>query len=197
MINDSFLFHLLKTSGSVSFKDNGTLLPGLYSLLTLDFFMPQTSSWFKSKFHHYNSTFISTILLLPFGTFRLRFLNYESHNERYASHFYNYYIVRAHCVSKCDICSSHDNIHESKIKPLLENLRSSYSSAVNFKFQPFVRDFEIDHYLLHTTTSVGLLKNYCSISYTLPAVRRSHFYCFTYQSMLEYAYYNNLSLAYK
>ncbi len=64
------------------------------------------------------------------------------------THFYNTFIGRAHCMSQCDICSSHDNIHESKIKPALENVRSSYSSSVNFKFQPFVRDFEIDHHLM-------------------------------------------------
>ncbi len=98
-------------------------------------------------------------------------------------------------MSQCDICSSHDNIHESKIKSALENIISSYSSSINFKFQPFVRDFEIDHHLMSTTTSLGVLKHHCSISCTLHVVHHPHFYCFTYQSILEYAYYNNLSLA--
>ncbi len=40
MINDSSLLHLLKTSGSVRFRDNDTLLLSLYSLLTLNFLMP-------------------------------------------------------------------------------------------------------------------------------------------------------------
>ncbi len=40
MINDSFLFHLFKTSGSVRYRDNDTLLSALYSLLTLNFLLP-------------------------------------------------------------------------------------------------------------------------------------------------------------
>ncbi len=44
MINDSFLFHLLKTSGSVNIRNHYTLLLALYSLLTLDFLMPRTLS---------------------------------------------------------------------------------------------------------------------------------------------------------
>ncbi len=111
------------------------------------------------------------------------------------THFYNDFVGRPHCMSQCDICSSQDNIHEPKIESALQNFRSSYSSSVNFKFQPFVSDFEIDHHLTHTTTSLGVLKHHCSISCTLPVFRRSHFYCFTYQYMLEYAYYTNLSFA--
>ncbi len=83
-----------------------TLLPALCSLLTLNFLMPQTLSWFESKFPHYNSSFISTILLLPFSAFCRRFLNYERYNECYVSHFYNDFIGRPHCMSHCDICSS-------------------------------------------------------------------------------------------
>ncbi len=86
IINDSFLFNLLKTFGSVNYKDNDMLLPTLYSLL------PRTLSWFESKFPHYNTTFVSFITHLPFGAFRRKFLNYECHNERYEIHFYNSFI---------------------------------------------------------------------------------------------------------
>ncbi len=113
----------------------------------------------------------------------------------YDSHFYNDFIGRPHCMSQCDFCSDQDNIHESKIESAFQNVRSSYSSSVNFKFQPLVRDFEIDHHLIPTTTSLGVLKHRFSISYTLPVVFLPHFYYFTYQSMLEYAYFTNLSSA--
>ncbi len=69
MINDSFLDKLLKTSGSVNFKENDTLLPALYSLLTLNFVLPGTLCWFESKFPNYNSTFVSNIIHLPFHAF--------------------------------------------------------------------------------------------------------------------------------
>ncbi len=47
--------------------------------------LPRTLSWFESKFPHYNSSFISIILHLPFGAFCRRFLNYERYNECYDS----------------------------------------------------------------------------------------------------------------
>ncbi len=100
MINDLFLFHLLKTSGSVSFIDNDTLLPALYSLLTLDFLLPQTLSWFESKFPHYNlvsfllfytyifaedflitndiMSVITLILIMTFALVRTIFMNLRS-----------------------------------------------------------------------------------------------------------------------
>ncbi len=59
----------------------------------------------------------------------------------------DFLIGRAHCMSQCDICSGKDNIHHSKVTTTLHNFRSSYSSIDTFRFQPFVRDFETDHFL--------------------------------------------------
>ncbi len=42
MINDSFLVNLHKLFGSVNYKESNTLLPALYSLLTLNFVVPRT-----------------------------------------------------------------------------------------------------------------------------------------------------------
>ncbi len=77
MINDSFLVILFKTSGSVNYKDNNNLLPALYSLLTLNFVLPQTLVWFESQFPNYNKTFVLSIVYLPFGAFHKHFLKYE------------------------------------------------------------------------------------------------------------------------
>ncbi len=49
VLPDSFLVNLLKHSGSVNYKENNTLLPTLYSLLTLDFMLPRTLVWSFSK----------------------------------------------------------------------------------------------------------------------------------------------------
>ncbi len=48
MINDSFLLQLLKTSGTINFHENNTILPCLYALLTLNYNLPRTFIWFES-----------------------------------------------------------------------------------------------------------------------------------------------------
>ncbi len=48
---------------------------------------------------------------------------------------------------------------------------------------------------MHTTTSPGVLEHHCSIHVLYLLSVTLNFYFFTYQSMLEYAYYNNLSFA--
>ncbi len=80
-----------------------------------------------------------------------------------------------------------------KLTLLFNNFRSSYSSSENFKFHPFVSDFETNHHFSRTITSPGIHKHECTIYCTLPIVHQPHFYCFTYKSILEYAYYTNLS----
>ncbi len=67
MINDSFLLQLLKSSGTVTFRLNNTILPTLYTLLNLDFALPQTLNWFESKFK-----FITIILFLVFVIYRTK-----------------------------------------------------------------------------------------------------------------------------
>ncbi len=94
---------------------------------------------------------------------------------------------------QCDICSDNDNIHHSKVTIALHNFQSSYSSTDTFWFQPFERNFETDHFLTWTTNSISVQLHECSFSCTLPVVRCQHLYCFMYKSMLEYAYYHNLS----
>ncbi len=155
--------------------------------------LPQTLSWFESKFPYYNKTFVSSIIHLSLGAFRCKFLNYECHNESYQIHFYNSFIGRAHCKYQCDICSEKDNIHNSKVTTALHKFRSSYSSTDTFRFQPFVRDFETDHFLTGTINSPSVQLHECSFCCTLPVVCQPHFYTFTYKFMLEYAYYHNLS----
>ncbi len=58
MINDSFMLQILKTSGTVSFHLNDTILPTLYALLNLEFDLPLTLSWFESHFKYFNHDFV-------------------------------------------------------------------------------------------------------------------------------------------
>lgn len=80
MINYFFLVLLLNTAGTVSYKENDTLLPSLYSLLTLNFNLPWITEWFQSKFSNYNKSFVDSIMHLPYSIFRQCLLKFERHN---------------------------------------------------------------------------------------------------------------------
>ncbi len=105
MINDSFLLQHLKTSGTVNFHENDTILPCLYALLTLNFDLPWTKSWFESKFTFYNNNFVSSISQLSYQAFCCRFLNFE------LCHFYNDFLRCANCLQTCEICLEHDSTY--------------------------------------------------------------------------------------
>ncbi len=94
MINDSFLLQLLKSSRTVTFHLNDTILPILYTLLNLNFAFHQTLSWFESKCKFYNHNFVSGISHLPYQAFRWRFLNFECHNKQYQYHLFNDFLLQ-------------------------------------------------------------------------------------------------------
>ncbi len=89
--------------------------------------------------------------------------------------------------------SDQDHIDNSRITTALHNFRSSYSSSDSNRFRPFANDLVIDNYLARTMLPTGIQLHECSFTCTLPVVLRPCFYCFTYKSMLRYAYYENLT----
>ncbi len=193
MIQDSFMLQMLRGSGSVSFCLNSTIWHALYRLLNLEFF-PHSQTWFESSFKFYNHDYVCSIKNLPYHTFRRRFLNFEHHNERYQEHFFNDFLGRTHCTSFCDISIEHDSIHYSQINLELSCFKaSSFDKADNCsKFHPFTRTYEQDNQLFPNFTPAVLYHKYTT-SCMLPIIKKLHFYTFSYQSMLIYAYYNNLT----
>ncbi len=113
------------------------ILPSLFALLTLNFDLPLTLSWFESKFPFYNGYFILNISHLPYQAFRHRFLNFECHNERYQSHFFNDFLGRAHCFHTCELCLEHDSTYYSSVDFELSCFKDSNSFTNNSKFKPF------------------------------------------------------------
>ncbi len=188
MINDSFRLQLLKTSGTVNFRENNTILPCLYALLTLNFNLPRTLIWFEWRFPFYNTNFVSNISHLPYQAFCHRFLNFERHNERYEAHFYNDFL----CLQTCEICIEHDSTYYSHVNFELCQFKDSASSPKPSKFRLFARDFDLDDQLFQFF-SPAVPYHKCYSTCTLPIVHKCHFYCFTYNSMLTYAYYTNLT----
>ncbi len=60
------------------------------------------------------------------------------------------------------------------------------------KFRPFACAYEPDNQLFQCFKP-PVHYHKCTTSCTLPIVQKPHFYCFSYQSMLLYAYYTNLT----
>ncbi len=194
MINDSFMLQILKGSRTVSFRLNDTLLPTLYVLLNLEFDLPLTLSWFESRFKFFNHDFVWGIKHLPYQAFRCRFLNFERHNERYQEHFFNDFLSRGHCTKTCQICIEHDSAYFSRVNYELSRFRANYldQESDDMKFRPFALAYEADNQLFQCFTP-AVPYHKCTQSCTLPIVNKPHFYCFSYQSMLLYAYYTNLT----
>ncbi len=194
MIWDSFMLQMLRGSGSMSFHLNSTILPALYALLNLEFDFPRSQTWFESRFKFYNHDFVCSIKNLPCHAFRHRFLYFECHNERYQEHCFNDFLGRVHCTSSCDICIEHDSIHYLQINLELFHFKvSSFNKADDSsKFRPFTRTYKQDDQLFPNFTPAVLYQK-CTTSCILPIIKKQHFYTFTYQSMLIYAYYNNLT----
>ncbi len=188
------MLQMLKGSGSISFRLNNTILPALYALLNLEFDFPHSQTWFESRFKFYNHEFICSIKNLLFQAFRCRFLNFEHHNERYQEHFFNNFLGCTHCTTSHDICIENDSIHFSRINLELSRFKASYFDQEDdtSKFRPFTRTYEQDNQLFQTFTP-AVLYHKCTTSCRLPIVKKQHLYSFSYQSMLIYAYYNNLT----
>ncbi len=142
MINDFFILQLLESSGTITFRLNDTILPTLYTLLNLDLALPQTLSWFESKFKFYNHNFVTGIRHLLYQAFRQRFINFERHNKRNQDHFFNDFLGRTHSTNTCDICIEHDSAYYSCIDYELSCFKNSTYEPENSKFHPFARSYE-------------------------------------------------------
>ncbi len=192
MINDSFLLQLLKSSGTISFHLNDTILPTLYVLLNLNFALPWTLSWFESKLKFYNHHFVSGICHLPYQAFRGRFLNFEHHNKWYQEHFFNDFLGHAHCTNTCDICIEHDSTYYSRIDFELSRFKDSKYEPENSKFRPLAHCYKLEDQLFQCFTP-AVTYHKCIHSCTLPVIHKPHFYRFWYKTMLIYTYYTNLT----
>ncbi len=194
MIKDPFMLQILKGSRPVSFHLNDTILPSLHELLTLEFNLPCSLTWFESHFEYFNHDFICRIKHLPYQVFRCRFLNFELHNERYQEHFYNDFLGHCHFNKSCEICIQHDSAHFSCINYELFHFKASYfnEESDKTKFRPFDRTYEPDN-LLFQYFSPPVPYHKCAMSCTLPIAQKPHLYSFSYQTMLLYAYYTNLT----
>ncbi len=172
MTRDSFMLQILKGSGTVSFRLNNTILPTLYALLKLECDCPHSQTWFELRFKFYNNEFVCSIKHLLYQMFRHRFLNIERHNERYEEHFFNDFLGLTHCTTSCDICIEHDSIHFSWINLELSCFKANYF------------DTEADNSIFYHKYTISCM---------LPIVKKQHLYSVSFQSMLIYAYYNNLT----
>ncbi len=110
------------------------------------------------------------------------------------SFFCNDFHCRADCTTTCDICIEHDCIHFSRVNYELSHFKVNYfyPEVDESKLLHFTRTYEQDDQLFQTFT-VAILYHKCTTSCTLPIIKKQHFYSFPYQSMLIYAYYNNLT----
>ncbi len=129
---------------------------------------------------------------LPYQAFRWRFVNIERYNERYQEHFFNDFLGSAHCTNTCDICIEHDSTYYSLIDFELSSFKDSKYEPENWKFRPFARDYKLDDQLFLCFTP-AFTYHKCTHSCTLHFVHKTHFYCFSYKTMLIYAYYTNLT----
>ncbi len=176
----------------MSFHLNNTILPALYVILNLEFDFPHSQTWFESRFKFYNHYFVCSIKSLLYQAFRRGFLNFERYNERYQEHFFTDFLGCAYCTKSCDICIEHDSIHFSWINLELFRFKASYFHEVDdtSKCTPFTRTYKQDDQLFQTFAPAVLYYK-CTTSCMLPIVKKQ-LYSFSYQSMLIYAYYNNL-----
>ncbi len=188
------MLQLLKGAGPVSFRLNDTILPTLYALLNLELDFPCTLTWFDSRLKIFIHDFVCRIKHLPYQAFRHSFLNFEHHNERYQEHFFNDFLGHTNCITTCDISSMHDSIHFSHINYELSRFRDIYlyDDTDDCKFCPFSRTYERDDQLFQNFTPAVLYQR-CTTSCTLAVAIKPNFYTFSYQSMLIYAYYTNLT----
>ncbi len=188
------MLQILRVSSSVSFRLNITILLALYVSLNPEFDFSHSQTWFESRFKFYNYYFICSIKNLQYHMFRRCFLNFEHHNERYQEHFFNDFLGRARCTTSCDICIEHDSFHYSWINLELSHVKiSSFDKADDTsKFRPFTYTYEQDDQLFPNFT-LAVLYHKFTTSCTLPIIKKQHFYTFSYQSMLIYAYYNNIT----
>ncbi len=150
----------------------------------------------ESRFPYYNTSFISSTRALPFHAFRRCFLNFEWHNEHCQEHFYNNFLGRAHCLSNCDICTEHDRLSFSRINQELSRLKNDSLGDTDSKFKLFAHDFEL-LYQIFQTFSFPVKFHQCFSSCHTGSNIKQNFYSFTYESMLIYAFYQNLTKSHK
>ncbi len=144
----------------------------------------------KVKFCNHN--FVSGIFHLPYQAFRHRFHNFEHHNKHYQDHFFNDFLGRAYCTNTCNICIEHDSTYYSRIDYKLSRFKDSTYHPKNSIFCPFARSYEQDDQLFQFFTT-AVPYNKCTYACSLPVVHKPHFDCFSYKTMLTYAYYTNLT----
>ncbi len=106
----------------------------------------------------------------------------------------NDFLGCAHCTTTFDICIEHKSIHFSWVNLEFSHFKASYfdPEADYSKFCPFTHTYEQDDQPLQTFI-LDVLYHKCTISCTLPIIKKQHFHSFPYQSMLIDAYYNNLT----
>ncbi len=120
MIDDKYLFAILNSSYVSSFKENNTILPCLFSLLTLEIDLPLSLQWFESKFPNYDKHYVDGIKHMMYVEFRRRMLNFARHSECFERHFYIDFLGRAHYRKTCQICIKKDKLVQDKVTKVLE-----------------------------------------------------------------------------
>ncbi len=124
---------------------------------------------------------------MSYQAFRHRFLNFEHYQE----YFYNDFLGHGHCSKSCENCIEHDCAYFSRVNYKLSHFKASYfdKESDKTKFHPFDRT-----YLLFQYFSPPVPYHKWLTSCTLPITQKPHLYSFSYESMLLYAYYTNLTL---
>ncbi len=87
MIDDKYLFAILNSSYVCTFKENNTIWPCLFSLLTLENDLPLSLKLFESKFPNYDKDYVDGIKHMMYTEFRCRMLNFACHNENFKDIF--------------------------------------------------------------------------------------------------------------
>ncbi len=115
MIDDKYLFAILNSSYVSSFKENNTISPCLFFLLTLEIDLSLSLQWFESKFPNYDKVYVDGIKHMMYVQFCHRMLNFACHNKCFERHFYIDFLGRAHCRKTCQICIKKDKLVQDKV----------------------------------------------------------------------------------
>ncbi len=121
MIDDKYMVAILNSSYMSSLKETNTILPCLFSLLTLEMGLPLSLQWFESKFPNYDKDYIDGIKYMVYAEFLRRMLNFASHNKCFERHFYIDFLGRTYCRKTCPICIKKDQLVQDKVTKCLES----------------------------------------------------------------------------
>ncbi len=183
MINNSFLLQLLKSSGTITCRLNDTILPTIYALLNLDFALNQ------------NSNSITIILFLEFVTYHNKHsdggfltLNVTIGDTKTIS---SMIFLAAYIVPTLVIFASNTTVHTILI--LILNSHILRTANTN----PNIPNFTHLHVATNRTIICFNVLHRLSLTINAPMLAlyllyTSHTYCFSYKTMLIYAYYTNL-----